>query len=98
MITVGRPGREGELGGGRAHEGGQLFVDDLDELLGRGQALQHLDAQGPLLDLVDELLDHLVVDVGLEQGQPDLAGGPLDVLVRELALPLEAVESRLQLI
>ena len=46
-----------------------------------------------LLDLVDELLDDLVVDVGLEQGQADLAGSPLDVFVRELALPLEAVKA-----
>jgi hypothetical protein len=31
----------------------QLFVDDLDNLLRRGQALHHLDADGPLFDAPD---------------------------------------------
>jgi hypothetical protein len=64
-------------------------------LLGRGQTLQHLGAQSPGLDLVDELLDHLVVDVGLEQGQSDLAGGSLHVFLSELALPAKTIESGL---
>ncbi len=98
MITGGRPRREGELGGSRTHESGQLFVDDLDELLRGRQALQDLAAQGALLDPFDELLDHLEIDVGFEQRETDLAGGPLHVFVREFALPLEAVERCLQLV
>ncbi len=93
-----RAGREDQLGGGRTHEVRELFVDDLDELLGRCQALEHLDAHGPFLDLGDELLDDLVVDVGLEQGEPDLARGALDILLRQLALPLQPVKSRLELL
>ncbi len=94
----GRPRGEGQLRRSRAHERGQLLVDDLDELLRRGQAAEHFGAQRTLFDLVDELLDDLEVDVGLEQSQPDLARGPLNVFVGEPALPLEAIKCRLQLI
>ena len=45
----------------------ELLVDDLDDLLGRVQRLADLLAAGPLLDRVDELLDHGQRDVGLEQ-------------------------------
>ncbi len=94
----GRARREGQLGGSRPHDGGQLFIDDLDELLDRGEALQDLRPQCPLLHPVDELLDHLVVDVGFEQGETYLAGRPLDVLLCELALALQAVQGTLQFV
>jgi hypothetical protein len=66
--------------------------------LHRGEAFEDLGAQGAFLDLIDELLDHFEIDVGFEQGKTDLAGGPLYVFLRELALALEAVQSGLQLI
>ena len=36
-------------------------------------------ADGPLADARDEVLDDLEVDVRLEQGQPDLTHGGIDV-------------------
>ncbi len=47
MITVGPLGAvvSFELA---AHEIRQLFVDDLDDLLGRGEAVQHIRAHSPL--------------------------------------------------
>ena len=44
-------------------------MDDLDDLLGRGERPHHLFAHGPLLDPVDEGLGDLVIDVGLESAR-----------------------------
>gem|GEM_PF-6377551 len=77
-----------------AHEGAQLVSHDLDDLLGRGEALHHLLAHGAVLDLGDELLGDLVVDVGFQQGQAHLSQGLGDVALRELAVALEPLESQ----
>ena len=63
----------------RREELDELVVDDLDDLLAGRQALEDLVADGPLADARDEVLDDLEVDVGLEQRQPDLAHGGIDV-------------------
>ena len=52
-----------------AHQGGQLLVDDLDHLLGGGQAFHDLLAHGPLGHLVAEVFGHFIVDVGFQQGR-----------------------------
>ena len=70
----------------------ELLVDDLDDLLGRVQRLADLLAAGPLLDRGDELLDHGQRDVGLEQRDPDLARGGVDVGLGEPALAAEVLE------
>ena len=49
-------------------------------------ALADLGAAGPLLDRRDERLDDGQRDVGLEQGDADLAGGRVDVGVGQPAL------------
>ena len=67
---------------------GELLVDDLDHLLGRRKALEHLLADGPLTHPREELPDDLEVDVRFEKGQPHLSQGRLDVLFAELAPPL----------
>ena len=60
-------------------------MDDLDHLLAGGQALEHLGADGALADARDEVPDDLEVDVGLEQREPDLAHGGIDVGLADAA-------------
>ena len=75
-----------------AHEVGQLFVDDLDHLLGGGQALHDLLAHGPLGHLIAEVLGHLVVDVGFQQGHAHLAHGGLDIGLGQFAVAFQLFE------
>ncbi|MDR6179696.1 hypothetical protein QE393_002956 [Pseudomonas sp. SORGH_AS 211] len=70
----------------RAHDGFEFGAHDLHEGLPRRQALGHLGADRPLLDPVDELLDHRQGDVRLEQRHAHLAQGVLDVVFGELGL------------
>ena len=86
----------GELGGAAAHQIRQLLVDDLDDLLGGGQAVQHVGADGPLRDGSHEVLDHLVAHVGLQQGKADLPHGLLDVVFRQAALAPQTLECGVQ--
>ena len=75
-----------------AEDGDELLVDDLDDLLGGVQRLADLLAPRALLDRRDEVLDHRQRDVGLEQGDPDLARGRVDVGLGEPALATEVLE------
>ena len=50
-----RPGGVGDLEALAAEEGGQLLVDDLDDLLARAQRLRQLQTDGLLLDAGDDL-------------------------------------------
>ena len=75
-----------------AHQGDQLLVDDLDDLLGRGQALHDLLAHGALGDLCAEVLRYFVVDVGFQQGHPDLAHGGFDVRLAQFAVAAQLFE------
>ena len=61
-----------------AHEGGHFLVDDLDDLLGRGEAFQHLLAGAALGDRLAEVLDNFVVDVGFQKRHADFLHGLLD--------------------
>ena len=70
----------------------QLLVDDLDDLLGRVERLGDLGAARPLLEVGDERLDHGQRDVRLQQREPDLARGGVDVGVGEPALAAELGE------
>jgi hypothetical protein len=47
-------------------------VDDLDHLLGRAQALGDFSADGTLAYAGDEILDHFVMYIGLQQSQANL--------------------------
>ena len=87
-----RLGGHVELGLTAAHEGGQLLIDDLHHLLAGGEALQHLAAHGPLLDLGAEVLGHFIVDVRLQQGHADLAHGGVDVGLAEAAALFQPAE------
>jgi len=67
-------------------------VEELDELLARGQALHHLAAQRLLLDPGKELLGHIVVDVGLQKVLPDLLQAVVHVPLAELAVAPKLLE------
>ena len=81
-----------ELGRLGAEHLDQRVVDDLDDLLARRDRAQDLLADRLLGHLVDELADHRQGDVGLEQGDPDLAHRGPDVGFVECAAAAQAVE------
>ena len=72
-----------------AEHGGELVVDDLDELLCRRDGLDRRNADGLLLNPLDELARELEADVGLEQHTPDFPKPFLDVGVGEHAATAE---------
>ena len=63
----------------RAHQIDELVVDDADDLLARLERLEDLLADRLLGHARDELLGDFVIDVGLEQGLPDLAQPVADI-------------------
>ena len=75
-----------------AHQGNELLVDDLDHLLGGGQALHDLLTHGTLGDLGTEILGNLVVDIGFQQGHPHLAHGGFDIGLGQLAVAAQLFE------
>ena len=88
----GRLGGELQLLVFAAHQIGQLFVDDLDDHLCGRQTLENVRADAALGGFFDEVLDDLVVDVGLQQGETDLAHGFLDVGLGQTALAAQLFE------
>ena len=70
----------------------QLVVDDLDDLLAGGDRLGDGLAAGLVLHPLDEVAGDRQRDVGLEQGDADLAQRGRDVLVGQRALAGELVE------
>ena len=69
-----------------AHEGAQLLVDDLDNLLGWGEALHHLGTHGLFRDRGDELFRHFIVDIRLQQRHAHFPHGCGDIRFAQLAL------------
>jgi hypothetical protein len=57
----------------------KLLVDDLHDLLGRVERAADLSAERPLADRRGELADDRQCDVGLEQGETDVADRGVDV-------------------
>ena len=80
----------------RTHELGQLVVDDLDHHLLRLDGGEDIGPHGLGLDLVAEVLGHLVRDVGIEQRTSDFLEGLGHVDFRDLALALEYLERPFQ--
>ena len=79
-----------------AHQVAQLVVDDLNDLLCRGQALQNIRADGLFGDRFDEVLDHLEVDVGFQQGKSDFPHGLLNVIFVQATLGAQLFEGIIQ--
>src|SRR4051794_1801341 len=93
-----RPRRERDPRRGAAHEGRELLVDDLDDLLAGVELTDHVGAQAALLDAARELLDDLEVDVGLEQREADLAHGLVDVVLGQGSAGADVGERLLELL
>ena len=87
-----RLGRDLDLLVLAAHERGQFLIDDLDDHLRGREAFEYVRTNTALGCLFDEVLDDLVVDIGLEQRQTDLAHGFLDVGLRQAALAAQLFE------
>ena len=90
----GRPGQPGIL---PTHQLGHFLADDLDHLLPGGEGGQDFLAHAPLGDLLDEVLGHGIVDVGLQQRHAHLAHAFLHVLLGQLALAGHFPQGALQL-
>ena len=74
-----RDGAELESLARLAEHGGELVVDDLDELLAGRDGAELRDADRFLFDALEELARELEVDVGLEEHAADLAQPLFDV-------------------
>ena len=72
-----------------AEQADELVMDDLYDLLARGDALQHLLARALGLHPLDELPGDPEMDVGCEERGPDLAQRSRHVLVGKLAHPAQ---------
>ena len=81
-----------------AEQRDHLVADDLHDLLRRRQAPQDVLAHRALADAVDERLDDLEVDVGLEQRHADLAQRRLDGRLRQPRLAAQRPEDVLEAI
>ena len=88
----GRGGRVEKALGVPAEQLDELGVHRLDDLLRRGEAGRDLDADQARTNVLDELLDHLEVDVGLEQCQPHLAQRRLHVFGAKDAPPRDLLQ------
>ena len=86
-MTRGRSRRRRQPALRVAEQRQHLVADDLDDLLRRRQALEHVLVHRPIAHAIDERLDDLEVDVGFEQRQPDLAQRRLDGLLGEPVSP-----------
>ena len=92
IIRIVRRGLQMERVIDRAHQVDQFLMDDADDLLARIERLEHLLADGLFGDLVHEVLDDRVADVGLEQGLLDQGQPFAHVRFGELALAAEGFE------
>jgi hypothetical protein len=69
-----------------AEELRELLVDDADHFLPGGQPFQDLAAGRSGLDAPRKVLGDVVVDIGLEEGAPDLPQRVADALLAQRAL------------
>ena len=88
----GRGLREPDGAGLTAKDLDELLVDDLDDLLSRVERLRQFLAVTAFLDRRNEFLDDRQVDVGLEEGDADLASRGVDVGIGETSLATQSLE------
>src|ERR1043166_7799055 len=86
-----------EPGTGRSEQIDQLIVNHFDHLLTRLNALDDLLPERFGFYPLDEITDHLKIDIGIQQGQPDFTQGIADVGLRNLAQAAQVSERILQL-
>ena len=77
---------------GAAQHVHQRVVDDLDDLLARGDGAQHAGADSLLGYLVDEAAHHRQGNIGLQQGDAHFAHGIANVLFFQRAATTQLVE------
>ncbi len=82
----------------RAHERGELLVDDLHHLLPRREAPQDVLSERAFLDRGSEVTRDLEVHVRLEEREPDLAHRLRDGVLVEATAPTETAERGLELV
>ena len=87
-----------EAGGVFAEDVDEFVVDDFYDLLGGREGGGDLFADGAVSDVLHEVGDDGEVDVGLEEGETDLAEGVGDVLVGDGALAAEGLEGTLEFV
>ena len=92
----GRPGGVLEPDRLAAERLDQRVVDQLDDLLGRVERLVDAGADRPLPDALEHRLDDDEVDVGLEEGQADLAQDLVDVGLPQRPLAAQPGEDALE--
>jgi hypothetical protein len=73
-------------------------MDDPDNLLARGDALQHLGADCPPPHLFYEFLDDPEIDVGLKEHQSHFAQSFLDIIFSHYPLAAELFKDQIKLI
>ena len=93
------PGGGIEIEGGHvaAEQFGEFVVENFDDLLAGLDGLDDVFAEGLLLDLFDEGLGDLVFDIGLQEGEADLAEGIGDVFLGDAAHPAEVPEGLVEI-
>src|SRR5436309_1026217 len=94
----GRRPAEVERRGRAAERPHQLAVDQLDEVLFRREAAEHLLAEGVAFDRLDKVADDVEVDVGLEEREPHVAQRFFDVALGDPPLALQLAEERVELL
>ena len=87
-----------ELGVRGAEQRGELVQNNADDVLRGGERVKHLGVKALLLAARHEVLDHAEVDVGLEQGEANLAHGDVDVILGETTLAAKLVKGVLETI
>ena len=73
------------------------IIDDLDDLLARRDAVEHLGGGGAFTHPGDEVLHHRQGNIGVEQGKPDFAQGLGHIGLVERAPAAHAVEREVEL-
>ena len=78
-------GRNIDPGLFRAHQRSQFLVDNFDDMLSRGQALQHLGTDGLFGNAGDKIFCHLIVDVRLQQSEANFPHGLFHISLGQLS-------------
>jgi hypothetical protein len=91
-----RVARGPERGICRAEQFNQFVMDDFDDLFAGFDALDDLQADGLFLHPIDKVAGHLEIDVGIEEGEADLAQRLGNVGFRDPAESAQVAEDLLK--
>ncbi len=58
--------------------------------------VQHLLTNGPRLDGLDKILNDFKIDIRLQEGNPHLFHGLLDILLRQFSMASELLKNSIQ--